>query len=93
MSKLRQFLTANRLDAKLPRELWEVISRNNGIFAVEDQELTQTTPATHKITASIRQRARPVPLGALVELRNHQAVAEARIIERSHPPCALPMAL
>ncbi|VDO86356.1 unnamed protein product [Haemonchus placei] len=72
LDKLFSLVVGNR-DGRTPSpELRDIITEKNQVFAVEDSELTQTTPVAHDIdtrdTKPIRQKTRPVP--ALVPATN-----------------------
>ncbi|EYC34920.1 hypothetical protein Y032_1273g3795, partial [Ancylostoma ceylanicum] len=98
LSKLRKLLAENRSDGKLWPKLWKIIKENNTVFAVEDVELSQTSLVKHEIdtgdTAPIRQRTRPVPIGARAEFKEIiRSLLERGIIERSTSPWASPVVL
>ncbi|VDL81868.1 unnamed protein product [Nippostrongylus brasiliensis] len=98
LAKLRTLLTENRKTRTMSGELWRVVQENHEVFAVDDPELTQTDLVTHEIDTGssppIRQRTRPVPVGARSELKEIlKRLLERGIIERSHSPWASPVVL
>lgn len=82
LNVLRDMLGENRRDKRVRDDIWEFLERNN-VFAVEDEELTQTTLVKHEIetdgSAPIRQKTRPVPLGARAEFKH---ILDRGIIEK-----------
>ncbi|VDO14987.1 unnamed protein product [Haemonchus placei] len=68
LEKLFSLLVGNRDGRALSPELQDIITEKNQVFVVEESELTQTSLVAHDIdtgdTRRIRQRKRPVPIGA-----------------------------
>ncbi|EYC39420.1 hypothetical protein Y032_0656g1207 [Ancylostoma ceylanicum] len=98
LSKLRELLAGNPKDGQLKAELWPIIKENNKVFAVEDEELTQTNLVQHEIdtgdTLPIRQRTRPVPLGTRQEFKEIlNGLLDRGIIRESNSPWASPVVL
>ncbi|RCN25553.1 reverse transcriptase, partial [Ancylostoma caninum] len=79
--------------------LWQsLVEANTDVFAVTDQELTQTTLIEHDIDTGtaqpIRQKARPIPLGTRMALRQILLDLQDRnIIQPSKSSWASPIVL
>lgn len=98
LATLRALLIGNRKEKEMPGELWRALKENHDVFAVDDSELTQTHLVAHEIdtgnTAPIRQRTRPVPIGAREKLKAILSdLLERGIIKRSRSPWASPVVL
>nr|CDJ97121.1 uncharacterized protein LOC101159255 [Haemonchus contortus] len=88
-SMLSAYLRNNR-DKEVPDEpeLWSIVEEYNDVFAVEDRELTQTSLVVHEVDTGdappIRQRTRPIPLGARAEFKGMiKELLDRGIIEES----------
>ncbi|KAK6013854.1 zinc knuckle, partial [Ostertagia ostertagi] len=95
---LFEFLVRNRDGRTLSPQMQKIVERNNHVFAVEDSELTQTSLVTHDIdtgdTKPIRQKTRPVPIGARDEFKDIlSSLLQRGIIERSTSEWASPVVL
>ncbi|KAL6730446.1 hypothetical protein Aduo_001423 [Ancylostoma duodenale] len=96
---LKDYLVKNRgSDAVDERELWKVVDEFNDVFAVADRELTQTSLVVHEVdtgdTLPIKQRTRPVPLGARAEFKGMiKELLDRGIIEESSSDWASPVVL
>ncbi|EYC28494.1 hypothetical protein Y032_0007g3255 [Ancylostoma ceylanicum] len=95
---LVELLNQNKSETKLDDEFEKVLHNYQDVFAVNEQELTQTPLVEHNIETGasppIRQKARPIPLATRVELRKILADLEDRnIIEPSKSSWSSPIVL
>ncbi|RCN26626.1 zinc knuckle, partial [Ancylostoma caninum] len=95
---LRRYLVNNRGGKELSESLEDLMKNHNQVFAVEDRELTQTHLVTHEIdtgsTQPIRQKKRPVPIGARKEFKGIiEDLLNRGIIEPSSSDWASPVVL
>ncbi|XGW28157.1 hypothetical protein V3C99_008173, partial [Haemonchus contortus] len=79
-------------------ELWRMVTEYDKVFAVEDRELTQTDLVIHEVdtgsTPPIRQKVRPVPIGARAEFKGMlKELLDRGIIEASESEWASPVVL
>ncbi|EYC04907.1 hypothetical protein Y032_0085g1856 [Ancylostoma ceylanicum] len=96
--QLQRYLIQNRGGKELGCRLEQLVREKNDVFAVEDKELTQTNLVHHEIdtgnTRPIRQRTRPVPLGARAEFKEIlKGLLERGIVEKSSSDWASPVVL
>ncbi|EYC34955.1 hypothetical protein Y032_1232g3776, partial [Ancylostoma ceylanicum] len=95
---LLQLLRENKNDHENEASWQSLVESNNDVFAVTDQELTQTTLIEHDIDTGsaepIRQKARPIPLGTRTALRQILLdLQERNIIQPSKSSWASPIVL
>ncbi|KAK6026293.1 hypothetical protein OSTOST_07765 [Ostertagia ostertagi] len=98
MATLLTHLSTNRSTGNLPQRLKALIQEFADVFAVNDQELTQTDLVQHDIdtgdTKPIKQKVRPVPRGVQPEFKAILNDLEARgIIAKSASDWASPVVL
>ncbi|KAL6729421.1 hypothetical protein Aduo_000475 [Ancylostoma duodenale] len=91
-------LLNNKTTTEYDEPLRGVVDRFDDLFAVFDQELTQTSLVEHDIETGsaqpIRQKARPVPLGTRIELRKIlDDLVKRDIIEPSQSNWSSPIVL
>lgn len=95
--ELLDMLTSKR-GSKLDEDLEKLVKRFADVFAVSEQELTQTALVEHTIETGdakpIKQKARPIPMSTRVELRRIlNDLQERKIIESSKASWASPIVL
>ncbi|KAK6018633.1 hypothetical protein OSTOST_15771 [Ostertagia ostertagi] len=88
LDTLLESLVKNRNGRMLSPQMQKIVRDSNQVFAVEDSELTQTSLVTHDIntgdTKPIRQKTRPVPIGARDEFKDIlSSLLQRGIIEHS----------
>ncbi|EYC36599.1 hypothetical protein Y032_0877g2818, partial [Ancylostoma ceylanicum] len=86
--RLMMFLKGNKQDDEFNEAIQLLVNQHASVFAVTDQEPSQTNLVEHKIETRdaepIRQKARPIPLATRVELRRIlNDLQERRVIEPS----------
>ncbi|KAK6009174.1 integrase core domain protein [Ostertagia ostertagi] len=96
--KLLTALRAKRTSGECDEAMVALVRRYANVFAVSEQELTQTNLVEHNIDTGeampIRQKARPVPLATRAELRHIlNDLHERKIIEPSKSSWASPIVL
>ncbi|KAL6735246.1 hypothetical protein Aduo_005705 [Ancylostoma duodenale] len=96
--RLEELLRLLQSDATPPKRLKELISKWDDVFAVTDSELTQTTLVVHDIDTGdhkpIKQKTRPIPIGARKEFKEIiKGLLERGIVEPSASEWASPVVL
>ncbi|EYB94481.1 hypothetical protein Y032_0171g323 [Ancylostoma ceylanicum] len=86
--RLMVLLKGNKQDDEFNEAIELLVNQHASVFAVTDQELSQTNLVEHEIETGdaepIRQKARPIPLATRVELRRIlNDLQERRVIEPS----------
>nr|CDJ98075.1 Gap-Pol polyprotein-like [Haemonchus contortus] len=98
LDTLFELLNRNRNGRALPPKMQEIVENNNHVFRVVDNELTQTSLVAYDIdtgdTKPIRQKTRPVPIGARDQFKDIlSGLLQRRIIEQSTSEWASPVVL
>ncbi|KAL6734885.1 hypothetical protein Aduo_005377 [Ancylostoma duodenale] len=98
LEKLLNTLKTNNKAGTLSEELQKVLEEFHDIFAVTDQELTQTDLVEHDIDTGsckpIKQKVRPIPQGLRKQLKEMLEDLEKRsIIRKSSSDWASPIVL
>lgn len=96
--KLWELLKSRKKSEALNEHLMCLVKRYADVFAVSEQELSQTALVEHTIetgdASPIRQKARPIPLATRVELRRILSDLQSRkVIEPSSSSWASPIVL
>ncbi|EYC34775.1 hypothetical protein Y032_1467g3886 [Ancylostoma ceylanicum] len=96
--RLDELLRMLQSDSTPPKRLKELISKWDEVFAVTDSELTQTTLVVHDIDTGdhrpIKQKTRPIPIGARKEFKEIiKGLLERGIVEPSSSEWASPVVL
>lgn len=97
-ARATELIDVLRTNTSMTPELEETIMQFRDVFAVRDSELTQTSLIEHDIdtgdSAAIKQKTRPVPIGARQEFKAIiQDLLERGIITRSYSNWASPVVL